>query len=239
MKETITKNTPDIDALKGTLNQAQKQWIDEHCALIDGSTDSEHAVNLYFLHSGLCRRQQTLDQPQERLSWHVDQIMRLLLLLELFETTSKWRRHISDTALIESLFKQSDSEEKIVILKALHFLPHGKELVNFATHASRSNNTKILAAIALNNPYPAGHYGEREFNQLILKALFADLDIRQTIGLSERLSPTLSRLCQDLVEERLLAQRQPPQAIEAAMCLAHLSEEFQLIYRQFKDTEQQ
>jgi hypothetical protein len=81
----------------------------------------------------------------------------------------------------------------------------------------------LFAAIALNNDYPANHYEQRAYHQLVLKALFMDLDISQIIGLQQRKCPQLSALAIDLVNERLAADRQPPGSIWLAIDSEHLA----------------
>ncbi len=97
--------------------------------------------------------------------------------------------------------------------------------MSLALATGRTNSLNLFSALALNNRYPAKHYDERAFHQLVLKALFMDLDISHIIDLKQRLSATLSQLAIDLIKERIAAHRPPPTSISYAIQPLHLEKE--------------
>lgn len=149
-------------------------------------------------------------------TWHSHDIARLLLLqqfknelLQLLQAQSlqtQWPQNLLQ------VYRRFGEDEKALLLRSLLLLG-GEELLPIALDASRTNDEDLYATLALNNPFPGKHFPERYFHQLVLKSLFINLDINQIQGLKPRLSPTLSQLCVDLVEERKLAHRDIPHAI--------------------------
>jgi hypothetical protein len=70
----------------------------------------------------------------------------------------------------------------------------------------------VFEAIACDNPYPANHFDDTAWNQLVIKAVFVEAPVWRIWGLDSRLSEELSRMALDLVEEKRSAGRQiPPQ----------------------------
>jgi hypothetical protein len=65
----------------------------------------------------------------------------------------------------------------------------------------------VFEAIALRNPYPAQHFDEAAWNQMILKALFIESSLSPIYGLDQRRNPTLARMAIDYVHERWAARR--------------------------------
>ena len=63
------------------------------------------------------------------------------------------------------------------------------------------------------NRYPAAHFPERSFNQLVLKALFVGLPLARIEGLESRLNADLSRMAKDYAGEREAAGRSVPRDI--------------------------
>ncbi|NVZ65079.1 EboA domain-containing protein [Pseudomonas gingeri] len=152
-------------------------------------------------------------------AWPHTQLAHVLLLALALEHQAAADR----LPLLEQLFRWADDQEKIALLKALDWLDSQGACLGLALQAGRTNNSQVFAAIALNNPYPARHYDERGFYQLILKALGMSLDVRRTEGLAQRRSHTLNQLALDLLEEQLAADRAVSVGLPHVIAFALLS----------------
>jgi hypothetical protein len=74
----------------------------------------------------------------------------------------------------------------------------------------------VFEALACENPYPSQYFPERNFNQVVLKAMFNSIALERIVGLKSRLNPELSRMARDYAAERTAAGRSVP----ADLCLA-------------------
>ncbi len=86
-----------------------------------------------------------------------------------------------------------------------------------AVDACRTSIQPLFEAIACDNPYPAGHFPELNFNQMVLKALFNGVALSRIVGLQGRLNPEMSRMAGDYAAERRAAGRAVPADIDLAM----------------------
>ncbi len=112
------------------------------------------------------------------------------------------------------LIKYADDEEKSSIVKGLFFIDEAGDLTDVIIDLCRTNSVDLLAAIGIGNPYPSIFFPQNNFNQLVLKLLFCQLDIRFVIGLFERKNLELSRMASDYKQERINANRTIPLNIE-------------------------
>lgn len=126
--------------------------------------------------------------------------------------------------LVSDFYRQGDEGEKISIIKLLPLIPDACSHIDIALDAGRTNSQALFASLIRDNPYPARCYDEHAFNQLVLKALFMQLDIDGIIGLVERANPELSRMCLDYINERQAAGRSLPDDIWLALT-PHANEE--------------
>lgn len=144
-------------------------------------------------------------------------LARLVLLLEALDGEPP-----ADTNWLQQYFRAGDKNEQLTTVRALALLDGDGRLKPIALDAGRRNDAALFAALALDNPYPAAYYDEREFNQLVLKALFLEQPLARVQGLAARANPELSRMCEDYVEEREAAGRAVPGDIWLAL-LPHAS----------------
>jgi hypothetical protein len=117
-------------------------------------------------------------------------------------------------ALVVGQFKTGDNGERLAILKALQLLPEPARFVDLAIEACRSHVQDVFEAIACENAYPARHFPEANFNQLVLKAFFTQVEVRRIAGLSERITPELVRMAHAYASERRAAGRTVPADLE-------------------------
>ena len=216
------------DALRAHLDNSKQRWLDKAITDIRAHADNQE-IQLTF--SAMARRKLGSDillQPQQ---WTTDEAARTILLHGYTQVCDD-----RQTAIWQA-YKAGDEFEKIAIIKALHLLDSSGDLVELARHAGRTNNTALFAALALNNPYPVAHYDESAFHQLILKALFMDLNIETVFRLRSRHSQLLSQKCMELVHERLAAGRKPPVSIWLAIQIEHLSQNDEALMLEFLEHE--
>lgn len=145
-------------------------------------------------------------------SFSLVDLARLVLLLEALDGET------ADGAdWLRDYFRAGDKTEQLLVLRALALLDDDGRLKPIALDAGRRNDTALFAALALDNPYPAAYYDEREFNQLVLKALFLEQPLARVRGLAARANSELSRMCEDYAQEREAAGRAVPGDIWLAL----------------------
>lgn len=106
-----------------------------------------------------------------------------------------------------ALMRGADMEESISLARSLAVLPEGAALEPCARRFVRSGIDGVLAALALNNPYPAKYLEEEGFNHLVAKSIAASFPLHQIQGLISRANPALTRILLDGAKERLSAAR--------------------------------
>lgn len=116
----------------------------------------------------------------------------------------------SQELLLEDLFFRGSSDEKRAVLLALPLLEAPERYVELAVEACRTNTQTVFEAIACENPFPAAYFSELQFNQLVLKAIFMDLDVKRIANLSTRISSTLIEDLNNFRREREAALRPVP-----------------------------
>lgn len=128
-----------------------------------------------------------------------------------------WAHKYKDAIPLAQLITAADDEEKASIVKALSELDKEAILLDIVIDLTRTNSVDLFAALALKNSYPAAHFPELHFNQLIMKALFSQLNIGLVIGLQERKNGELTRMAQDYKNERIAANRPVPDSLQLAL----------------------
>ena len=118
-------------------------------------------------------------------------------------------------ALVVGQFKTGDNGERVAISRALQLLPDPVRFVDLAIDACRSHVQDVFEAIACENPYPARHFPEANFNQLVLKAFFIQVEVRRIAGLQARITPELVRMANAYASERRAAGRSVPSDLES------------------------
>ncbi len=112
---------------------------------------------------------------------------------------------------VTELFRTGDNAEREALLRSLATLPEPSEHLELAVEACRSHVQSVFEAIACDNPYPARHFPEPSFNQLVMKAFFVGAPVRRIIDLESRLNPELQRMARDFASERRAAARSIPE----------------------------
>jgi hypothetical protein len=145
--------------------------------------------------------------------WTLEDAGRLLLLLARYEHVDS---PAARAAAIEC-YEQGSAREQQSWLRTIALLPGREQFLAVAIDACRTSILPLFESIACENTYPAAHFPERNFNQLVLKALFNGVALQRIIGLRARLNPELSRMARDYAAERQAAGRPVPADISSAM----------------------
>lgn len=148
--------------------------------------------------------------------WTVDDAARAVLLLSAAQRNDAKGAEAFVRLAIEC-YERGDAREQQSWLRAISLLPQPDRFTAVAVDACRTNIIPLFEAIACENPYPARHFPERQFNQLVLKALFNSIALARVVGLSTRVNPDLSRMARDYAAERRAAARPVPSDIAMAM----------------------
>ena len=114
-------------------------------------------------------------------------------------------------------YELGDAREQQSWLKGVGLLPYPHQFLTVAVDGCRTNILQVFESIACENPYPARHFPELNFNQMVLKALFMGVALTRIVGLQRRLNPHLSRMAADYAAERRAAGRPVPADLPLAL----------------------
>jgi hypothetical protein len=145
------------------------------------------------------------DDPVPIESWSVDDAARAVLLIAAAAGSPD---DLAD--LVDELYRGGDSREKRGVVRSLALLPDGLRFAPLALDAGRTNEADLFAALACDNPFAARHYGELEWNKLVMKAAFVGAPLLRIAGLERRANPELARMGMDYVSEQEAAGRRFP-----------------------------
>lgn len=146
--------------------------------------------------------------------WTVDDAARALILIGRHRHGRPGRPFVDDAV---ACFEEGDAREQQSWLRALVLWPEAEYFLPYAIDACRSNIVPVFEALACENAYPARHFPDRNFNQMILKALFNSIALSRVLGLASRLNSELSRMAGDYADERSAAGRTVPSDIALAI----------------------
>ena len=150
--------------------------------------------------------------------WQVDDVGRTALLVRALEVLAP----DAHAGFVREIYLRGDFREQAAVLRSLMFLPDSARFVDLAIDACRTNVLDVFEAIACENRFPARHFPDANFNQLVMKAIFMGLAVDRIVGLAERNSRELKRMASDFASERRAAGRPVPDGIDviAAMAIA-------------------
>jgi hypothetical protein len=147
--------------------------------------------------------------------WGADELGRVLLLQGAFAS----RLPEAHAALVNELYSTGDLRERQAVLRALPHLPAPERFVAVGVEAVRNHAIPVVEAIACENAFPARHFSEDAFNQLVLKCLFCDISLARVRDLSRRVTPELQRMVESYASERRAAGRSVP--ADVVLVLGH------------------
>lgn len=190
-------------------------WLDDEIAAM--RTDFNQR-RFYFAFSGVSRRFDRtrvvsvtdgdlsgLNELEPGFSvegWDEFRLARVILLTVLAEQPDSVYQES-----LERILGSADLREQVAIFSSFPLLPEPGFLVELAREGSRTNIVDVFDAIALENPFPAAHFPEEAWNQLVLKSLFIDRPLYRMLGIDERANATLAEALSNLAHERWAAGR--------------------------------
>ena len=143
-------------------------------------------------------------------AWSTDELARAVLFLHAASFGAEAEMGATFQAWIELCFARGDNRERQSVLRSLALLPDPARFTPVAVDACRTNVEPIFQAIACDNPFPAAHFADLNFNQMVIKAVFIGLPLANVVGLHDRKTPELRRMAEYLASERRAAGRPIP-----------------------------
>jgi hypothetical protein len=212
-----------LDLIRPQVSGAGWQWLEQAMeesatATLDGIavlyTRAAAKVGTGALSRGAAdppdSRQVELEPAFDR--WTVADAARAALLLTIAERNAD---AFVETAL--ACYERGDSTEQLSWLKSTAILPLPDRFLLTVIDACRTSILPLFEAVACENPYPSQHFPDRNFNQLVLKALFNGVALSRIAGLPGRLNSELTRMAGDYADERRAAGRAVPADIGLAI----------------------
>lgn len=204
-----------LEWLKGRIPSDAVSWLEEKSAFY--AADAANAPDkTVFSSFSTCIRYsgkapldldaQALKSARETVpgwnpfDWTCDQAARIFLLLNLPPGSKSSR-------LMDQLWQTADVGEAVALQKGVAVLAYPQGHLARAREAIRSNIQAVFEAIALRNPYPALHFDEVGWNQMVTKTFFVESPLDQVQGIDRRVNPPLARMLTDLAHERWAAGR--------------------------------
>jgi hypothetical protein len=142
--------------------------------------------------------------------WGLDECGRGALLLLATEPLGGQER----VALASELYAHGEVRERQAVLRVLPYAPEPRDLRDLALEACRTSAQSVFEAVACDNPFPAAHFAEGAFNQMVLKALFTGARLSRVVDLERRVTPELVRMAGDYAAERRAAGRAVPEDVD-------------------------
>lgn len=188
----------------------KQQWLKEKMQEISLSKDIAETL---FTANAMARRKVGISILNST-KFQMDQAVRIVLLLQALKYFGD-----NSSRLITQAYSIGDTNEKVAIVKGLSILQYegfgnNNTLKDIALLARQASNEELFCALALDNAYPAARFDQSEFNNMMLKALHLELDLKYVIALEDRNNSALQSLALDLCKERKNAQRSFPTSIE-------------------------
>jgi hypothetical protein len=155
----------------------------------------------------------TTDEGAELEGWTLEDAGRLVLLLARHHVLADEGRFAADAL---ECYEQGDAREQRSWLRGVAHLPQPEQYRSIVIDACRTNILPLFEAVACENDYPARFFPDRNFNQMVLKALFNNIALARVRGLDRRANSELSRMARDYAAERRAAGRSVPGDIALA-----------------------
>ncbi len=195
-------------------SKSGQQWFNKALQVL---TTSKQITDDLGLYSAMAKRKLGVDRLQNSTTietrsdsldirhWTISDAARMILLMTAIECNPGQAESI-----ITAYYRMGDESESMALVRGLILFAPNAYLTKIALDVGRTNSLEVLAALTLDNPYPACFYSEVEFNQMVLKALFLGLAIERISGIEQRANPDLTRMGESYVVEREEAGRSVP-----------------------------
>jgi len=204
------------------LSPEARAWLDGACSEVASGVSSTRFGSLLSLASRHVPARPLAPSADELAAaalpgwtparWDQREAARVLLVLARTDQDSE-----AFVAEVEEAFRFADEGELRALYKALALLPDGARFAWRAAEGCRTNIVPVFESVACDTPYPAAHFDEVAWKQLVVKALFIGAPLWRVQGLDGRLSEDLARMVLDLAEERRSAGRDVPHELWLAL----------------------
>lgn len=200
--------------LAATASPPALTWLQE---TLQQQRQAFHQRKFYYAFSGATRhftRTPVVVSPAQEASlraavpgftlqgWTEDQLARAILLLLLAEQPSPLYQET-----FSALTGHADLREAALLHAAFPLLPDPVFLLPLARDALRTNIVSVFDAMVLRNPFPAAHFDEEGWNQMVLKCFFLQRPTHLVIGLDRRANAALALALSNYAHERWAAHR--------------------------------
>ncbi|EYF03046.1 EboA domain-containing protein [Chondromyces apiculatus] len=115
--------------------------------------------------------------------------------------------------LLGDVYRRGETRERQALLRALPFLVLPQRFISLAVDGSSSHDRLVFEAIACENPYPADHFQDVHFNQLVLTALSLEIALDRILGIARRTTPALAQAVAGCAGEMRASGRAVPEEI--------------------------
>jgi len=188
------------------------KWLEEQLGKVKMSSD-----HIYGTFSSLSRilpkkAVELLDADREALqliapgfqmrAWDTHRLARMLLLLNLRDLMEA-----DYVRVLNHLFDYADISEMVALYSSLIVLEYPDHWKSVCVEGIRMNIGLVHEAIMYDNPYPFFYLDNAAWNQLILKAIFNDMQLAYIVGIYARMNEPLISALLDYVAEREAAGR--------------------------------
>jgi hypothetical protein len=208
-------------ALRSRLSTEGQAWVDAAVQRL-GAHPTPTAVRVAIAQAGRRLGDDAIDlggaalDPAPHETWRACDVGRAAVLLSVVA-------HLPAEAqlrLVTDLIRRGELSEQQSLLRALAWLPDPARFTDVAVDACRTNSEPVFAAIAADNPFPAAHFSDAAFDQLVVKAIFIGLAVRGIRGLADRVTPETVRILSDYAAERRAAGRPVPDDVAYVQTLS-------------------
>jgi hypothetical protein len=138
-------------------------------------------------------------------AWRVDDALRVASL-----ALAAARAPAEVEGFIARRRRSGDARQRAALVRALPLLPDPQQWLAVALEARHGDVRAVLEALACDNPYPAMHFHEVHFEDLVLAVLEAELPLARIVGLAPRVTERLAAAAARMVATRRAAGRRPP-----------------------------
>jgi len=204
-----------LSPLLGALSPGARSWLD--LTLADGALLSSR-LRLRTAFTQLPRKLGSAGEtrvPGAPMACSIVDLARLALVLAALEREPS-SEHV---AVVEELYRTGEQREQESVLRTLALLPEPARFTTLAVNACRTNSVAVFSAIATDNPFPAQHFPELSFNQLVLKAIFMGVPVAHITDLANRANGELRRMLEEYASERRAAARAVPDDVSVVLAL--------------------
>jgi hypothetical protein len=200
--------------LSARLGNGERGWLDDHLHRIRSDPTGRPltiAVGMTSRKLGkqpLALTSEELDDADvmcpglDLQSWSVDQAARVLFVLASFDGAED-----TFAGRLDKLVRSAEIGEQVALLRGLPLYPRPAEILGVAGEGVRSAIQPVFEAVAHDSPYPAEHFSESMWNQMVVKTLFIGSRLHPIRGLDERRNADLARMLVDYAHERWAAKR--------------------------------